>query len=120
MAIELQYPLGEYSSSNKPSNLNLMGDLLMIQTAVNAQEEDIANTYTKAEIDALILATKQALYPVGSYYSNGAVSTNPATLLGFGTWVAVDGKVIVGLDAGQTEFNRSSVCSLSSKFRPPP
>jgi microcystin-dependent protein len=34
------------------------------------------------------------------------VATNPATLLGYGTWVAfAAGRVLVGLDAGQTEFD---------------
>ena len=28
----------------------------------------------------------QALYPVGSVYINASNGTNPATLLGFGTW----------------------------------
>ena len=45
-------------------------------------------------------------YPVGSIYINASVSTNPATLLGFGTWTAFGaGRVMVGLDAGQTEFD---------------
>ena len=42
-----------------------------------------------------------AIYPVGSIYSNAAVATNPATLLGFGTWTAFGaGRVMVGLDSG--------------------
>jgi hypothetical protein len=46
------------------------------------------------------------LYPVGSIYINASVSTNPATLLGFGTWTAFGaGKVIVGLDSGDTDFD---------------
>ncbi len=56
---------------------------------------------TKKYVDDLI----QTLYPVGSIYCNKAVSTNPATLFGFGTWVALQGKVIVGLDPTQTEFD---------------
>jgi len=44
------------------------------------------------------------VYPVGSVVTFG-VSTNPATLLGIGTWAAIAGKVIVGLDSGQTEFD---------------
>lgn len=60
----------------------------------------------KAYVDAAILAAKQALYPVGSLYVNYSSSTNPGTLLGFGTWVAASaGKVPVGIDAGQTEFD---------------
>jgi hypothetical protein len=45
------------------------------------------------------------VYPVGCIYTS-VVSTNPATVFGFGTWVAFGaGKVLVGLDAGQTEFD---------------
>ena len=44
------------------------------------------------------------LFPVGSIYSNIAVSTNPATLLGFGTWVAMESRVLVGRAASGT-FN---------------
>lgn len=45
------------------------------------------------------------VYPVGTIYTS-VVATNPATVFGFGTWVAFGaGKVLVGLDAGQTEFD---------------
>jgi microcystin-dependent protein len=34
------------------------------------------------------------------------VSTNPATLLGYGTWSAfAAGRMLIGVDAGQTEFD---------------
>lgn len=37
------------------------------------------------------------VYPVGSIYTNASDSTNPATLLGFGTWEAfASGRVMVG------------------------
>jgi len=46
-----------------------------------------------------------ACWPVGSIFTS-VVATNPATLLGFGTWAAfAAGRVLVGLDAGQTEFD---------------
>jgi hypothetical protein len=46
------------------------------------------------------------VYPVGSIYINASDGTNPGTLLGFGTWVAFGaGRVPVGIDAGQTEFD---------------
>lgn len=46
------------------------------------------------------------VYPVGSIYINATDATNPATLLGFGTWVAWGaGRVPVGFDSGETEFN---------------
>lgn len=43
--------------------------------------------------------------PVGSVYTNGTVSTNPATLLGFGTWsVYGAGRVTVGFATGDADF----------------
>jgi hypothetical protein len=59
-----------------------------------------------AAIDAAILATKLALHPVGSIYTNSTNSTNPATLLGFGTWAAFGaGRVVVGFDSGDSDFS---------------
>lgn len=67
----------------------------------------IATTaFVKAAVDAIPSVDLSAVYPVGSVYINASVSTNPATLLGFGTWEAFGaGRVMVGLDAGQTEFD---------------
>jgi hypothetical protein len=46
------------------------------------------------------------VYPVGSIYINAGVSTNPATLLGFGTWAAFGaGRVMVGLNGGDALFD---------------
>ena len=47
---------------------------------------------------AFLAATVNALvYPVGSIYFNAEVATNPATLLGFGTWAEYGaGRVMVG------------------------
>lgn len=46
------------------------------------------------------------LYPVGSIYINSSVATNPATLLGFGTWTAFGaGRVPVGYDSNNTLFD---------------
>ena len=48
----------------------------------------------------------EKVYPVGSVYINASVSTNPATLLGFGTWAAFGaGRVMVGLDSSDTDFD---------------
>ena len=45
-----------------------------------------------------------SVYPVGAVYIS-VVSTSPATLFG-GTWQAfAAGRVLVGIDAGQTEFD---------------
>lgn len=44
-------------------------------------------------------------WPIGSVFTS-LVATNPATLLGGGTWVACGaGRVLVGIDATQTEFD---------------
>jgi microcystin-dependent protein len=44
-------------------------------------------------------------FPVGGVFI-AVVATNPATLLGYGTWVAfAAGRVLVGFDTLQTEFD---------------
>lgn len=58
----------------------------------------------KAYVDTAISNAKQALLPVGSIVVLG-VSTNPNTLYGFGTWTAIAGKVLVGHDAGDADFD---------------
>ena len=60
--------------------------------------------FVQAGITAAIV--NALVYPVGSIYFNATVATNPATLLGFGTWAIYGaGKVMVGLDSGDTDFN---------------
>lgn len=57
-------------------------------------------------VEAISSAIYQKMWPIGSLYFNGSVDTNPATLLGFGTWEAyATGRVPVGVDLAQTEFN---------------
>ena len=52
------------------------------------------------------LVTMSDIYPVGSIYINAAVTTNPATLLGFGTWAAFGtGRMMVGYDASDSDFD---------------
>ena len=61
---------------------------------------------TQFATTAFVTAALSAVYPVGSIYINAGVSTNPATLLGFGTWTAFGaGKVLVGLDSADTLFD---------------
>ena len=61
---------------------------------------------TQIATTAFVQSALVGAYPVGSIYMNAAVATNPATLLGFGTWVAFGaGKVPVGIDASDTDFN---------------
>lgn len=56
-------------------------------------------------LDAINSTIINAVYPVGSIYTS-VVATNPGTLFGVGTWSAFGaGKVMVGLDGSQTEFD---------------
>lgn len=90
---------------------NSIGDVVeMLPTA--AWGQDLADALT-TEHDRLGVHTTSAiatigaaLYPVGSIYTQAAVSTNPATLLGFGTWTAFGaGRVMVGVDSGDASFD---------------
>ena len=64
-----------------------------------------SNTTTIATT-AFVQAAISLLYPVGSIYTNASVSTNPATLLGFGTWTAFGaGRVMVGFDSSNALFD---------------
>lgn len=61
---------------------------------------------TQIATTAFVQAALQALYPVGSIYINASSTTNPSTLLGFGTWLSVgDGKVLVNQDTADTAFD---------------
>jgi len=68
--------------------------------------DDSTKIATTAFVQDIVDAVKQVLYPVGSIYTNATSSTNPGTLLGFGTWTAFGaGRVMVGLDAGNALFD---------------
>ena len=61
---------------------------------------------TQIATTAFVTTALQALYPVGSIYINAGVTTNPGTLLGFGTWVAFGaGRVMVGLNGSDAAFD---------------
>jgi microcystin-dependent protein len=65
--------------------------------------DDPAGTPTTRKATAAALMA--LAWPVGSIFLS-AVATNPSVLLGFGTWAAVGaGRVLVGIDAAQTEFD---------------
>ena len=69
--------------------------------------EQVTSTKLHQLIDdaAIAIDTFNIIWPVGSVYTS-ILSTNPNTTFGFGTWSAFgDGRTLVGLDAGQTEFD---------------
>lgn len=55
----------------------------------------------KEEIKKEIL---QLSFPIGQPYVT-QTNTNPSTILGFGTWERVKGRVLIGLDEDDTNFN---------------
>jgi hypothetical protein len=115
--------LSDSSAAKVISGADFNTEFTAVQTAVNTKA-DLAGSASQAfsattanagtnttqvattafVTSALTAATINALvYPVGSIYFNAAVSTNPATLLGFGTWVAyAAGRVPVGKAASGT------------------
>jgi len=71
-----------------------------------APTQSTGDNTSKLATTGFVQNALSALYPVGSIYTNAAVSTNPATLLGFGTWSAFGaGRFMVGLDAGNAAFD---------------
>lgn len=89
-----------------------------IATAVNTKANSLSPTFTGTPLaptaavgtNTTQIATTafvlQAIYPVGSIYINASVSTNPATLFGFGTWVAFGGgRVPVGISSADSLFD---------------
>ena len=77
-----------------------------LPTGTTAVTQSSTDSSTKLATTAFVQAVLQTLYPVGTVYTNATSSTNPATLLGFGTWAAFGaGKVMVGLDSGDATFS---------------
>jgi hypothetical protein len=69
--------------------------------------------YTDAEVEALLAGKADAghthpaaqAFPVGSVFL-AVVATNPATLLGYGTWVAFGaGRALVGVNGADADFD---------------
>ncbi len=78
------------------------GTTAVTQTAT----DDTTKLATTAFVQDVAAAVKEALFPIGSIYINAGVTTNPATLLGFGTWTAFGaGRVMVGLNGSDTSFD---------------
>jgi hypothetical protein len=71
-----------------------------------APTASLGTNTTQLATTAFVTAALQAVYPVGSIYINATSSTNPATLLGFGTWEAFGaGRMMVGLNASDALFD---------------
>ena len=108
------------SDANKViSGADFNTEFTTVQTAVNSKANTASPTLTgtpaaptaATSTDSTQIATtgfvknvlETYIYPVGSIYFNMAVSTNPGTLLGFGTWAAyAEGRVLVGFQSSGT------------------
>lgn len=79
---------------------------------MNQQFDAIYNALvaTQSQLDAIVSGssqpTLQAIYPVDSLYLTFG-TIHPTTALGFGTWVQIKGKFLVGVDNTDTDFNVS-------------
>lgn len=61
---------------------------------------------TQLATTAFATAALQAVYPIGSIYINASSTSNPSSLMGFGTWVEFGaGRVLVGLNASDALFD---------------
>ena len=77
-----------------------------LPTGTIATTQSSGSNTTTIATTAFVQAAIALLYPVGSIYTNASVSTNPATLLGFGTWTAFGaGRVMVGFNASNALFD---------------
>jgi hypothetical protein len=115
---------GKDALADSDANKVISGDdfnteFTTVQTAINSKLDAASPTLTGTPLaptaavatDSTQIATtgfvknvlETYIYPVGSIYFNMLVSTNPGTLLGFGTWVAyAEGRVLVGFQSSGT------------------
>ena len=89
------------------------------QSVSHASSADSASTATTATTASAltssgVLTVLAAAYPVGSIYMNTSSGTNPATLLGFGTWAALAaGQMLLGNGGGYTAGNTGGSASIA-------
>jgi hypothetical protein len=61
---------------------------------------------TQLATTAFVTAALGAIYPVGSIYINAGSSSNPSSLLGFGTWTEFGaGRMLVGFNSSNALFD---------------
>ena len=76
-----------------------------LPTGTTGVTQSFGNSATSLATTAFVQAALAAVFPVGAIYT-ATVSTNPATLLGFGTWTAfAAGRTIIGNGGGYTAGN---------------
>ncbi len=81
----------------------LQTDVGVLQTDVDTAESDIDTL--QATVSSLQSQINALKLPVGSIYVSVS-ATNPAATLGYGTWQSFgSGRVLVGVDTGDTDFD---------------
>jgi hypothetical protein len=86
------------------SLLGITGEVYAPAILSDGSTPTLATGITAPEIVTLLGVSLLNVYPIGSIYTS-VVSTTPATHFG-GTWVAIGaGKVLVGIDASDTDFD---------------
>ena len=78
-----------------------ISELVEKTTANSSDVIPVVDTGTKKMKLSTLL---NLVFPICSTYVT-QTNTNPSTILGFGTWERVKGKVLVGLDEDDTDFN---------------
>lgn len=78
------------------NNNNIKAAAGIVYSKLNLTGNIVAGDFNLASV-------MNVIYPIGIVITLG-VATNPSTLLGVGTWTAIEGKVIVGINAGEADF----------------
>jgi len=78
-------------------------------TVGNAAQEFAVATATTGNSAINLTQLLGIVYPVGSVYISKTDNRNPNTILGVGTWIAVDGKALFGYKAADADFGTAGV-----------
>lgn len=93
--METNQPINSKPIVESPQDVSLPTIKNQLQYPFDYETQRAIDEYLKGKIGL----------PVGAIYTT-TVSTNPSTILGYGTWTAFGaGRTLVGVDTGQTEFD---------------
>lgn len=110
-----QVAVGNHSHSYEPANANIQSHISSTSNPHTTTGDQVLPTqtgnsgkYLKTDGSNCSWSSPPGgseAFPVGAVFI-AVVSTNPNTLLGYGTWSAFGaGKVLIGLDSGDTDFD---------------
>ena len=108
---ELMAQVKDMQAGTDADNFAVGGNLTVTGTSTltgsaTAPTATFGDSTTKIATTAFVQAALASAYPIGSVYINATNNTNPATLLGFGTWTAFGaGRVMVGFNGSDPLFD---------------